>query len=189
MRAARFLALPVAVLLAVVGACADEADPEGASGGGSSDLTEEEQEYVDAALESFDPAEEAPMTEDDARCIATSMVESLGVDRLEEMGLTPESFSEEGDLPEVAVQPDEAEELVDGITGCIDIRDLFLAGLNESGSLSAEAEECLAEAFDEDLVKRTMVVVLSEGGDALDEDSGVGAEMMQAFLACPGVIE
>jgi hypothetical protein len=188
-RASRSVAWLVALLLAVAGACADEADPDGAAGGGDAELTEEEQAYVDAALEDFDPQEEAPMTEDDARCIATSMVEDVGVERLEEMGLSPESFSEGGELPEGAIAEAEAQDLVDGITECIDVRALFLAGLDEDGSLSPEAEECLTEAFDEELVTRTMVVLLTQGEDALADDSGVGAELMRAFLACPGVIE
>jgi hypothetical protein len=178
----------VALLLLGGAACSDEGDATSA-GTGAGGLSAAEQAYVDEALEGFDAEREAPMTEADARCIATSMVEGVGVERLEEMGITPESFSDDGDLPDGAVEEADAEAMVDGISECIDIRGLFLAGFNEDGSLSAEAEECLADAFDEDLVKRTMVVLLTEGEDALSDDSGVGAEVMQTFLACPGALE
>ena len=121
--------------------------------------------------------------------MATSMVEGLGIERLEEIGITPESFSEEGDLPEGSLDEADATTLVDGIATCIDFRELFLTGFAEDGDLSPETAECLAEEFDEDLVKRSMVVLLSEGEAALDADSGVGQEMMAAFLACPGALE
>jgi hypothetical protein len=187
MRALRSFLLVIGVLLTFAAGCGDD-DTESGGGDGGSDLSDEEQAYVDEAVEGFDPDRDAPMTEDDARCIATSMVETLGVDRLEEMGLTPESFASDAELPDGAVSEADARTMVDGISDCIDLRELFLAGFTEDESLSPEAVECLSEQFDEDLVTRSMVVLLSEGEDALSETSGVGAEMMQAFLACPGVL-
>ena len=188
MLGARSSTMVVALLLVGAAACSEEGDAT-SDAPGASGLSAAEQAYVEEALEGFDAEREAPMTEADARCIATSLVEGVGVERLEEMGITPESFSDDGDLPAGAVEEAEAEVMVDGITECIDIRALFLAGFNEDGSLSAEAEECLADAFDEDLVERTMVLLLTDGEDALSDDSGVGAEVMESFLACPGALE
>jgi hypothetical protein len=180
MRLLRHLVLPVTLLTFAVG-CGD--DGEGGGGG----LTAEEQAYVDEALEGFDPEEEAPLTEDDARCVATSMVEGVGVERLEEVGLTPESFSSDEDLPD-GLAVEDAQTIVDGMKGCIDLQELMLAGIAEDASLSEETQECLAEHFDDDLVERSMVALLSEGTDALSEQSGVGAELMAAFVACPGAL-
>ena len=180
MRTLRPLVLLAAFALGAAG-CGDD-DPAADDG-----LDAAEQAYVDEALEGFDPEEEAPLTEDDARCIATSMVERVGVERLVEVGLTPESFSSDDELPD-GLDVADAQTIVRGIKGCIDFRDLFLEGFADDGSLSAEAQACLAEQFDDDLVERTMVVLLSEGETALDDDSGVGGELTAAVKACPEAI-
>ena len=191
MRALRSWLLVIGVVLAFAAGCGDDdSESEGSTDTASeSDLSDEEQAYVDEAVNGFDAERDAPMTEDDARCIATSMVQTIGVDRLEEMGFTPESFSEDGDLPEGAVSEADAEVIVSGMADCIDMRELFLAGFTEDESLSPETIECLTERFDEDLVTDLMVVLLSEGEAGLSETSGPGAALMEAYTACPGVLE
>ena len=188
MRPLRLTVVLVLALIGVASGCGDD-DDGGGDAGSDSGLSAEEEAYVDEAIEDFDPERDAPMTEQDARCVATSMVQGLGVERLEEIGITPESFSDDGDLPVGTVDEADATTLVDGIAECIDFRELFLAGFAEEGSISSETADCLAEEFDVDLVKRSMVVMMSEGEEALSASSGVGAEMMEAFLACPGAIE
>jgi len=192
MRALRSLVLVIGVVLVFAAGCGDDDSEGGGTDTGSEsegDLSDEERAYVDAAVDGYDAERDAPMTEDDARCMATSMVQGIGVDRLEEMGITPESFSEDGDLPEGALTEADAEAMVSEIAGCIDLQELFLAGFTEDESLSPETVECLADQFDEDLVTRLMVVLLSQGEDALSEGSGPGAELMEAYLACPGALE
>ena len=197
MRALRSWLLVIGVVLAFAAGCGDDDSESGgdADTGGATetasedDLSDEEQAYVDTAVEGYDAERDAPMTEDDSRCMATAMVQGIGVDRLEEMGITPESFSEDGDLPEGAVSEADAEAMVAEISTCIDLQDLFLAGFTEDESLSPETIECLTEQFDEDLVTRLMVTLLSEGEDALSADTGAGADLMEAYLACPDALE
>jgi len=167
-------------LLFGAAACGDDDE-----GGGGDDRSSEEQEYVDAAVSTFDPEEDAPLTEEDARCIATSMVDNLGVERLEELGITPESFGdEESALPE-DLDEDEANRVVDGFEGCFDMTQLFLEGIDEDGALSPEARECLADAFDEDVTRRIFVTMLTEGEDALEEDQELMSEFLRLYSACP----
>ena len=197
MRTLRSWLLVIGVVLVFAAGCGDDdSESEGSTDAasenepeGAGDLSDEEQAYVDEAVNGFDAERDAPMTEDDARCIATSMVQTIGVERLEEMGFTPESFSEDGDLPEGAVTEADAEVIVSGMAECIDMRELFLAGFTEDESLSPETIDCLTEQFDEELVTNLMVVLLSEGEAGLSENTGPGAELMEAYTACPGVLE
>jgi hypothetical protein len=175
----RSSAVLVALMLAGLTACGDDEPSSNADG-----LTDEEQDYVDGALEGFDEEEEAPLTEEDARCIATSMVKAVGVDELEAAGITPESFSSDDEIPE-GLEEDQARAIVGGIKGCIDMLELFVEGIAEDTELSEDARACLADQFDDDLVDRLMVTMLTEGEDGLDPSTGVGAEVMQAAFACP----
>src|SRR5690606_33584482 len=89
----RLTTIILSSMLLVAAACGDD------DGGGGGDLSSEEQEYVDAAMAEFDAEEAEPLTESDARCIVSSMVDKLGVDRLGEIGITPESFGSEDGAP------------------------------------------------------------------------------------------
>jgi hypothetical protein len=177
-RVARLLPVLVAIVTAAA-ACSDDGE-----GGGRSD---EEQEYIDAAMATFDPEEAAPMTEDDAECIVTSMVDEIGVDDLEEAGITPESFGEDEEFPS-GLSEEQAGEAVDAIDGCIDLRDLFLEAMAEDESVPEEAQECLAEQFDDEVVRRIMVLTLSEGEDAITGDSELMQELTAAFNECPDAV-
>jgi hypothetical protein len=163
--------------LLLAAACGDD------DGGGG--LSEADQEYVDAAMATYDEEEAAPLTEDDARCIVESMVGQLGSDRLEELGVTPESFgSEDAAFPE-GLSEDEANGVVDGFESCIDMNQLFLDGLAEDQSLDQDAKDCLADAFDEDTMRRLFVTMLTEGEDAVQDDPELTSEVLSAFSECP----
>ncbi|MGH9084700.1 MAG: hypothetical protein ACRDYW_04555 [Acidimicrobiales bacterium] len=163
--------------LFLVAACGDD------DGGG--DLSDADQEYVDAAMATYDEEEAAPLTEDDARCIVESMVGQLGTDRLEELGVTPESFgSDDESFPE-GLSEDEANGVVDGFESCADMSQLILDGIAEDESISQEAKDCLADAFDEDTVRRLFVTMLTQGEDALQDDPELTSELLSVFSECP----
>lgn len=173
------------LLLLGAAACGDDED-----GGGGGDLPAEEQEYVDAAMAEYDAEEAEPLTEDDARCIVVSMVDALGVERLEEIGLTPESFADDSDEPfPSGLEEDEANQVVDGFEGCFDMSQLFLDEMAADESLPPEARECLAEAFDEDFTRRIFVTMLTKGEAALEEDEELTSELFAAISQCPEVLE
>ena len=157
--------------------------------GGGGDLSSEEQEYVDAAMAEFDPEEAEPLTEDDARCVVTSMVESLGVDRLEELGITPETFGSEDGAPfPEGLTEDEANDVVDGFDSCIDLPALFTDQMAADDTIDEETKECLADAFDEDTIRSLFVTMLTQGQDALEEDPELLQELMAILSECPGAM-
>ncbi|MFP5255839.1 MAG: hypothetical protein ACLGI8_08340 [Acidimicrobiia bacterium] len=168
--------------LLLLAACGDD------GGGGGGDLSSDEQEYVDAAMAEFDPEQAEPLTEDDARCVVTSMVDSLGVDRLEELGITPASFgTDDAPFPE-GLNEDEANDLVDGFDSCIDLPALFTEQMAADPSIDDETKECLEGAFDEDTIRSLFVTMLTEGEDALQEDPELLQELMSILQECPGAM-
>lgn len=169
--------------LFLLGACGDD------GGGGGGDLSSADREYVDAALATFDAEEATPLTESDARCIVESMVGGLGAERLEDLGITPDSFgSDDSPFPE-GLEEDEANEIVDGFEGCFDMGEVFLEGLAEDGTLSDEAKECLADAFDDDTIRQIFVTMLTQGEDALQDDPELTSEFMSIFSECPEALQ
>lgn len=178
------ITLTVGMLVLLGAACGDD----DGGGGGGGDLSSAEQEYVDAAMETFDPEEAEPLTEDEARCMVTSMVDAVGVDTLEDAGLTPESFGEaDSPFPE-GLTEDQAEGVVDGMEDCFDLSQLFLDGMAEDASLSDEDRECLADAFDGDTVHDLFVTMLSQGEEALQEDPEAMSAILELFSQCPGAL-
>lgn len=180
----KLTSIALSSMLFLAAACGDD------DGGSGSDLSSEEQEYVDAAMAQFDPEQAEPLTEEEARCVVSSMVSGLGVDRLEELGITPETFgSEDGaPFPENLTEA-EANQVVDGFDECLDLGALFAESMAQDDTLDEETKECLADAFDASTVRRLFVTMLTEGEDALAEDPELIEDLMGVFSECPGALD
>ncbi|MBM3674477.1 MAG: hypothetical protein FJW88_05895 [Actinobacteria bacterium] len=86
----------------------------------------ETQKYVDAMMVSVDTSD-FPFTRTEARCLAEQMVDTVGVDTLEEAGITPEDIeNDDSELSDLDLSRDEAAELADVIFDgdCINPSDL-----------------------------------------------------------------
>ncbi|MGQ0432121.1 MAG: hypothetical protein ACT452_06920 [Microthrixaceae bacterium] len=154
-------------------------------GGGSGGLSAEEQGFVDDAMDGFDAEEAAPITEEDATCMVESFVANLGVDRLDELEITPADFASNDESFPSGLTTDEAAQVVDGFDGCIDLANMFLDSLAQDETMSAEARACLAKAFDGAAVERIFVTLLTDGEDALTSDKDFMAEMTAVVSTCP----
>lgn len=87
----RFFALTlVAVFLAACGS--------GSSGGGGGASSSEGQKYVDAAMKSYKASSSAgrAFTKSQAECVASGLVDKVGVDTLKSAGVTPSDFAQSG---------------------------------------------------------------------------------------------
>lgn len=172
--------------LLLVGAAACGDDDGGSSNG---DLSDKDQEFVDAAMDEYDPEQAAPLTEDDARCIVTSMVGAVGADRLEELGITPEQFgSDDSSAFPQGLTEDEANGVVDGFDSCIDLPALFTESLAEDSDLSEDDKACLDDAFDSDTIRQIFVTMLTKGEDALQDDPELMNQFMAIFQKCPDAL-
>jgi hypothetical protein len=175
-------------VLAIVGllaltACGDD------DGGGGGDVSSADEEYIDEAVSTFDPEEDAPLTEEDARCLTSSVVQTVGSERLREIGIEPEDFSAgEQEFPP-GITDGEANDIVDRLEGCIDLPQLFVDSLSEDTELDAEAVDCLTEQFDDDFVRRLFVSIFTGDSAALGEDSELSNELFAMLGECPGVLD
>jgi hypothetical protein len=173
----------LAALAVALGACGDDDD------GG--EVSEEAQPYVDAFVDSAANAEEdeLQLSSEQAECFGTRFVEIVGVDRLEDAGVTPDDFGDDSDMDfsELGLTEDEGGEIYDAFGECdVDIRQEFLASLGADEELSDEDRECVADAFDEDLLRRILVTTFVEGEDALENDEELMSDVFAVFAECPG---
>ena len=101
---------------AVLAGCGDSDDSGGGDGGSDSEL-------VDAMAAQLTEDESVPVSEDEAQCIAGDIVDGVGEDRLEELGVTADSVSDDsaGDITELDFTDEEVTVLVDSIDGCADL--------------------------------------------------------------------
>jgi hypothetical protein len=177
----RRLVMVLALLATSAVACADEAD----SAGGS--RSEEGQEYVDAIVAS---SEDDTASDEENECFARSFVDAVGVDQLQE-AVTPDEITENPDSSpgELGITLDDvqADAFWDSLTGCMDVKALFLEGMAEDEDMSEADVECLADALDDDLLKRILVGTLIEGDDFEGDDELMG-ELFAVFSECPGVV-
>ena len=174
--------LAVGVLALAIGGCGGDDDD---------DVSEDEQPYVDAFVASASDADEdeLQLSGEQAECFGARFVDIVGVDRLEEAGVTPEDFGDDSslDFSEIGLSEDEGEDIYDSFEECdVDIRAEFLNSLDADGSLTEEDRECVEDAFDEDLIRRMLVTTFVQGEDALEQDEELMSDVFAVFSECPG---
>jgi hypothetical protein len=172
-------ALPLALvgLLSLAACGGDDGGAEASSGA-------DEAAYVDAIAAT---ADETTFPGEQGRCVAQALVDAVGVDELSD-AVTPEeirnnpdaSFDEFG----IEIGEDDAQALYDGITGCTDVRQALIGSLTAEQGLSPEAQQCLAQAFDDALLRDAIVATLTGGDDAIEQDPELMGRFTQAMTPC-----
>jgi hypothetical protein len=168
----------------------DDTEATDDTGEDSADVGDaDEQDYIDAMIESFDSEDPSELAFDreQAECIAPKWLDVIGVDRLKEEGISPDDLNAENDmeLSELNVSEDDANSMYDAFGDCdVDVRGLFLEQITADGDLTSEQKECLSDAFDDDLVRRIMVISLVEGDEALQDDDSLMGEMFEVMGEC-----
>ncbi len=176
MRAAVAAALGLALALAACGG-----DDES---GGDGDLREQ---YVDAIV-AADEDQDTPLAGDDLRCYAEAVVDGIGVDALE-AGTTPEEIEQSGSFDPVSagieLTEDDAAAVVDGVSACVDLRQLFLDQLAADGAATPEQVACVDEAVDDELLETYFASSLVSAEDA-QAQADASAELQAAAMPCLG---
>jgi hypothetical protein len=168
-------------------------DDDDAGGGGGDDVSEAEQPYVDAMIENFrsGDADELTLTDEQAECVGPKWIDTIGVERLEEAGLEPSDIASdsESDISELGLSEDEGGELYDAFGACdVDLQALFIDSLAADEDLTDEDRQCLVDNFDEDFLRRILVLTLTQGDDALEGDEELTGELFDVFSECPGAV-
>lgn len=149
----------IGTLAALLVGCGDDG---GSADGGEGD-------YVDAIAAQIEAESETesglPVSEDEARCLATGFVDALGVDGLVDLGLDVEAIEAGEELDESQLSEDEARTVTDAMFECVDFTALFVESMAGS-DVSEESAECLAEGLEGSDAFRDMIVAGMLGGDA-----------------------
>jgi hypothetical protein len=178
----RILAAVAAVSVMVLGACGGDDDDDGAASSG------EGEEYVEAVAASMRD-DEVPMDAERANCAATAIVDVVGVDTLEDAGISPEELGDADNLQSLDVEvPDD---ITDRLGAAFDecgfadtIKDALVNGFTgEFGSdLSAEATACLRDNLDDEAVTDALAATFVDGSDEHMQEP-----LLSAVAACPPV--
>ena len=89
---------------------------------------------------------------DEALCVSQASYDSLGSDRLDELGVTVDN----PDLTDAAVTNDEAVALVDGLYGCLDVNQMIITQITALGLPEASAQ-CAVDGLGADSIRQLMV--------------------------------
>ena len=115
-------------------------------------------------------------------CIAAGVVSDLGVERLEELGLTASS-APEGAQALTDLTLTEREQTADRILTCVDLEMMITEQLEAQG-MDPAIGTCLLDAIGEDTIRNGLVSAL--GGEELDieQDPELSARLFTAVFQC-----
>lgn len=103
----------------------------------------------------------SPITSrEEADCWANGLVDGIGEDRFNEMGVTPDAI---GEIDELPLTDDEVSVVVDSLFECVDVQQSFADQF--AGDFGQEAADCFAAELDADLLKEILAAQLA-GGEA-----------------------
>jgi hypothetical protein len=160
----------------------------GATSGSVGDASEED--YVAAVAATFTQGgeDDLQLTDEQADCVAPKWIDTIGVDRLKDKGISPDDIgddADDADISDLGLSEDEGGELYDAFAACdVDIRQQFVDSLAADEDVSEEAAACLDNAIDSDLLRRLIVTTLTQGDEALDEDTDLVNDFNSAVAPC-----
>jgi hypothetical protein len=182
--------LAIAAMGLLVSACGDddEATPattteDGSSGGDA-------EAYIDAVAASWNVSgEDPPLDEAQVSCVATGMVDVVGVDALTEAGIAPDEFAAADDFASLGVDlPDDATGRLSDVVADCDVVATLEAALidafpDELGAeLPPDAVTCLTDHLDDHTVADGWAAELIDGSD-----ERIQSLVSSATGACPAV--
>lgn len=160
---------------------------------GSSSGSASAKPYVDAMMQSKNSNDLVKnLGEKDARCLATNMIDAIGVDTLEKAGVTPAQLAD-GKLDNVLkgkITQEKAEKVVDAMFNgkCVDIGKVMANQIGKSslGGLDSKQANCIFEKMLElPGFKKAIATGLRTGEDPdMDKVLGGSSEVFSLFGKC-----
>ena len=177
----------VGVAALLLGACGNDTGKSGAGGSGGGDRSAKDQAYVDDMTAAFakENVDDESFPQDQIECWMGDMTDGVGVDKLKEAGLTPESVSDdasEADLQKLS--KDDRKVVAESFTDCVDLEEVFTASMEaESGDeeLPKEMKECFADIDWNAMEKEFSEMILT--GDEPDENNAAMAPLLGCMMA------
>lgn len=151
--------------------------------------SEEEEQYIDAITASAEANEdqdsEEALSEEENRCLAIAAVDTVGLERIREVGTPEEIRNTDGDpLESIELNLEQAGAFYDEADGCVDFRQVLLNDLESSG-LTSEQIECVDQNLGDDLLRDLLVAQFADDTDASSE-AGQAVEEATSSCNLPG---
>jgi hypothetical protein len=188
--------LTIAVLLALTGALAacggDDggAAPDEVPGEAAViepvDLPDEAEPYVEALAATFAGEETMPITDDQARCVASRMVQVFRLDRLTAAGIDPDELAAD-EVVFDGLELDEADglKLADAFQQCgFDLYEAMADSLSLGTLDPATARRCFEATVSRDQLRHAMAETMIAGDD--DVPSPESEALFEALFTCSG---
>jgi hypothetical protein len=160
---------------------------EGGESGDPVDVGGDGEAYVDAMVQSMKAEDDFPLSDDQAECFSSRFVDTIGVDRLQEHGITPEmmaSDDESMEFTELELSEDEGNELYDHFGDCgIDLREMMLQSMAAEEDTTPEMQACMEGVFTDENLRTFMVAAMTGGDDAMENDPEAAA-VMSGLMGC-----
>jgi hypothetical protein len=174
----------------MLGACADEGDDTRSTT--EQDEGGESEEYIEATAAALREDEEGPtLDEEQATCLATGMVDLVGVDALREAGISPEELTDAESFADLDVEvPDDAtERMTDTFVDC-ELVELLEGVMTDSfveefgADVRPDATACLADRMDDQAVAEAFAASFVGGSGSQEQ---IAAVVGSSVGACPEV--
>lgn len=137
-------------------------------------------EYVDALATGLIGDPDFPVAEDEAECLAGSLVDAIGMETFEAAGASPSDLAAAEDFAEVGVElPADFEDRAAGaIVDCIDIPRVAREGLARSTGLPTESLECVTDDIDVEALGALLATALVDTTGARESGQSFGEQLV-----------
>jgi hypothetical protein len=184
----RTIAFTLVAGLCLVSACGDDDDSSNDDGNNGSSAP-----FVEALSTALQDEESgSSLTATQADCLATAIVDSVGVTALEDAGVTPEQLADAEDIAslDVEVPSGAQEELTAAVGDCratLVLKDQVINAFKEEAevTLTAASNDCLSGELDDETVRSTFAAVAL---DASADSSELETQLKAAITACPSAM-
>jgi hypothetical protein len=155
----------------------------------SGDDTTDRQAYVDALVQGMQQ-EDSPFTDTQVDCFAGAIIDAIGVDELNDAGISSQDLAEADSPEDLGVELPTADDIASGIVACdVDLSGQIIDVFTErlpGVELSAEARTCVAENLEDDFAAFVAQGIV--GGDEQSGEEAGGELMTNAMTACPTLV-
>lgn len=129
-------------------------------------------------------------SEDEARCLAEVLVDTVGVEQLEEADVLDKiQDNPDGSLGDygITLTEEQSAAAFDGLNECTDLRAMFVDMLASLSGLSADLAACVMDNIDDATFERLIMTSLTQGEAGLDSDQELVTSFQTAGANCAGL--